>query len=602
MKSFWGLKFLSYPAKAILFWILVWGNPCWAETPVSSDRNGARVESGARERDKIERAWFAHRRFLEKGHWEKSRSELEKVYQWKLDQGIRNHYAYALALVRESQWDARIGKSGGAAELLDYAQEMAPHCSQVSMARARWLGSQILDSWENAPRAVFAWFDGIWLSFHNQEEALPQIANLTLWILMSFLLTFVVFALSMFIRYYSFFAHHLKRLTKADMGSIPWFFLTLAVLFSPFFLGLGWMWMMAFWILIFWVYAGRPDRLVTIALLLLLLLLPTGIRFYSSVLLSLTGNGVPEIFSANTGAWNGELYRRILVMNQSNPEDQDVLQAVGLMEKRMGKFREAEQRFLQLAKLDPRSAPALVNLGNVYLATDRLDQAMEAYRNAARLEPLRAEAYYNLGQAYLLKHRKKEGEEEIQRARSLDPALIFHQARISSRNPNRLVIDRTIDLSQVWRRILAPTPERDEIARGLWSTLWGGVPLEYGDIALGFLFLLLAGVHLVSRKLSFIRNSDFPQRISLIVPGLGHLIRGNSKEGILYLFIFILFVVQVILWGGWLSNPMVLNPNFSLPRMVILAILFLLFYGRVQHRMKHIRSQEEGPDLRDPSQ
>ena len=636
---------MLYPLGVILLWTLFWGIPCWSQTPAPSEPRRPKMETGAQERDEIEKVWFAHREFLEKGDEEKSKEELEKIYQWKLDHGIRNHYPYSLALLRESQQRGGRGKSGGALELLNYAEKMAPDFSQVSTARAGWLVSQIPSSWENATQAVLTWFQGVWLSFYSQEEALPQIVNLTLWVLVSFFLTFVVFALSLFIRYYSFFTHHLKHWIRLEMSPIPLLALSLLFLFSPFFLGMGWMWVMALWVLVFWVYGGRPDRWVTIALLLLLLLLPPGIRFYSSMLLSLTGNGVPEILRANTGVWDEELYQKLLALNQLNPQDCDVLQAVGLVEKRMGKFTEAEQRFRQITKLDPRSGAAFNNLGNTYLLTNRLDEAMEAYQNAARLGPSRGEAYYNLGQAYLLKLRMKEAEAEFQKAKSLQPQLISYYTSVSSRIPNRLVIDRTIDLSQIWRRILAPTAERDQIAQGLWGIVGGGVPLEYGEIALGSLFVLLVGVHLASRRLSFIRNCErcgklicsrctrsrvmgsqcvqclnaftanrsadpkvvkkkraeaarhqswltsFPRGIALIFPGLGHLVRGSSKEGILYLFIFILFMARVFMWGGWLPNPMILTPSLSLPWMVIMGVLFLFFYALVQYRMRKICSQ-----------
>jgi len=645
MTLYWGRKFIFYALGVILLGILFLSSPGWAETSDPSDRSGPRMETGRKEEDEIEKVWFAHRELLEKGEWEESQGKLERIYQWKLDRGIHNHYPYSFALVRESQQGARKGKYREAAELLNYADKMAPDFSEVSTSRAGWMGSQILGSWQNATKAVLTWFQGVRRSFSNQEEALPQITTLSLWILLSFLLTFVVFALSLFIRYYSFFVHHLKHLIRLEKNSIPISVLSILILFSPFFLGMGWMWVMVLWVLVFWVYAGRPDRLVIIALLLLLVLLPAGIRFYSSVLFSLTGNGVPEILQANTGAWNGELYGKILAMNEKNPQDRDILQAIGLMEKRMGKFVEAERRFLEMARLEPRSGTAFNNLGNIYLVNSQLDQAMEAYRNAVRLEPTRGEAYYNLGQAYLLKLRMKEAEAEFQKAKSLQPQLISYYTSISSYNPNRLVIDRTIDPLRVWRRVLSPNPERDQIAQGLWRILWGGIPLEYGEIALGFLFVLLGGANLASRKLSLVRNCErcgklicsqctrsrvigtqcvqclnafavdgsadpnevkkkkteaaryhswlasFPRRISLIVPGFGHLIRGNSKEGILYVFIFILFVTRIFLWVWGMPNPMVLNHTLSLPWIFITGILFVLFYFFVQYRMEQIGFQ-----------
>jgi tetratricopeptide (TPR) repeat protein len=311
----------------------------------------------------------------------------------------------------------------------------------------------------------------------------------------------------------------------------------------------------------------------------------------------------------------------------------------------MGKFREAEQRFLQMAQLDSRSGSALNNLGNIYLATNRLDQAMEAYRQAIQLEPSRDEAYYNLGQAYLMRLRMKEAEAEFEKAKSLAPRLTSYYTSIASRNFNRLVIDRTIDPVRVWQRIVAFPGERDRIAGALWGILFGGVPLEYGEMAIGALLLLLGMVHLVARQLPIIRHCDrcgqlicsrctrsrvmgtqcvqclhaftmnpsadpkvvkkkraeaaryqtwlasFPQRISRIIPGFGHLFRDRGKEGILYLFISMLFLTKVLLWVRQLPNPMALNPTLSYPWVLIMAVLFLLFYSFVQYRMKKVRIQ-----------
>ena len=312
---------------------------------------------------------------------------------------------------------------------------------------------------------------------------------------------------------------------------------------------------------------------------------------------------------AGTGVWNEDLYRRVLDMNHSKPEDRDLLQALGLVEKKMGKFPEAERRFEEMARVDPNCGPALNNLGNIYLVTNRLDQAMEAYRRAAQLEPSRGEAYYNLGQGYLLKLRMKEAEAEFEKAKTLQPRLISYHTSISSRHPNRLVIDRNFDPPQLWRRILATTPEGKALAQSLWGMFWGGVPLEHGEICFGAVFLLLLTVHLSSRRLSFVRNCDrcgkimcsrctrsrvigsqcvqclnafsadasadpagvkkkrkevarhqswlisFPQRISLFLPGAGHLIRGNSREGLFFLFVFALFLTQVFFRLNQFPDP-----------------------------------------------
>jgi len=611
-------------------------SPLQRETPVQTE---------GRDREQVDRAWFSHREYLEKGDWPKSQEELEKVYQRNLDQGIRNDYTYSMALLRESSQATQRGMSKARGELLAYADRMAPDYSEVLQTRAGWLLTQVPSNWENATRAVSTWGKGVFLSFANQEESFPRLANISFWILLSFILTFASFAVSLLFRHYFYFTHHLKHLIRLDMSSIPLMALSFLFLFSPFFLGLGWMWLFTLWVLVFWTYGRRSDRVVTVVLLGLLLLLPLGIRLHSSLLFSLGGNGIPEILRANNGSWNEDLHRKLVNLNQAHPQDPDILLSLGLVEKRMGKWAEAEQRFVQLLQLDPRSAAGLNNLGNLLLVTGRPDQAVEAYQNAARLEPSRAEPSYNLGQAYLLKLRMKEAEGEFRRAQSLQPQKISYHTSISSKNPNRLVMDWTIAPLQVWKRVWISNPERERTARGFWGILWHGIPLEQGEIAMAVLFALLGGIHLASRRWSVIRSCDrcgtlicsrcsrsrvigtqcvqclnaftansnadpkvirkkrgavaryqsrlnfLPQRLSWLLPGVGHLMRGRTGEGMLYLFVLFLFLTRVIWWSGWIPNPLAPDSSLGIPWLVIAVGLFIFFYLFVQYRMNRIRLQ-----------
>jgi tetratricopeptide (TPR) repeat protein len=628
-----------------LIGLILGGPPVWAKPRPSSLLPETPAQTGMRDREEVDRAWLAHREYLEKGDWSKSQGELEKIYQRNLDQGIRNDYAYSQVLLRESSQAPQRGMSMAKGELLAYADRMAPDYSEVLQTRAGWLLTQIPSNWENTTRAFSTWGKGVFLSFANQEEAFPRLANISFWILLSFILTFAVFAVSLLFRHYFYFTHHLKHLLRLDMSSIPLMALSFLFLFSPFFLGLGWMWLFVLWVLVFWIYGKRSDRVVTLVLLGLLLLLPLGIRFHSSLVFSLTGNGIPEILRANNGAWSEDLHRRLVNLNKAHPQDPDILLSLGLVEKRMGKWNEAEQRFLQLLQLDPRSAAGLNNLGNLFLLTGRPDQAAEAYQNATRLEPSRGEPPYNLGQAYLLKLRMKEAEGEFQRAQRLQPQKISYHTSISSKNPNRLVMDWTIGPLQVWKRVWTPSPERERIARGFWEILWNGIPLEYAEIAMAVLFALLGGIHLVSRRLSLIRscercgtlicsrctrsrvignqcvqclnaftansNADpkvvrkkraavaryqsrlnfLPQKLSWILPGVGHLMRGRTVEGILYLFALILFLTRAIWWSGWIPNPLSPESSLGIPWLIIAVGLFIFFYLFVQYRMNRIRLQ-----------
>ena len=632
---------------AVILGSLLGELPSWAQEPTSSPvPAGTTSEVGMKGEEEAWKIWLLHREHLKKGDWEKSQGDLEKLYQWKLDQGIRNHYPYALVLIRESQDTHQERESEVIAGLLNFAEKMAPDLSQVSFARAHWLWVQNPFSLKRAGEGCWHWFQGVRRSFYNFEEALPQLANLTLWILLSFLISLAAFSFFLMFKYYPFFAHHLKHLIPLEIPPKALGALGLLILFSPFLLGAGWIWLFVLWLLIFGGVGHRPDRTVSIAFLFLLLLMPTTIRLNSSFLISLTENGVPEIIRANRGVWSVDLHQRLVALKQSSPQDPDILQALALAEKRMGKFSEAEQNILQWAKLQPQASEAFNNLGNVYLVTNRRDQAVAAYKKAQAGRTSKAESHYNLGQAYLLNFELSDAEGEFRRARELKPQLISYHTSISSPNPNRIVIDQTIEPLRLWERVFYDNPERDRISQGSWEFLWSGVPLRYGEITvaaiLGLLLLvqifyrnspppirlcercghlicsrctrsMVLGKHCsqcvtlfsqgrsldpqvakqkkieVARYQS--RKRSLPRWCSLILPGVGHLLAGRAKEGAIYLFILTLFFTKILLWQEWVANPLVLTISPSRPWMVAAAFLFLIYYGFVQYRMFRIRSK-----------
>ncbi len=602
-------------------------------------------ETWKKEKKAGEEIWRAFSEFARKGEWEKGQAELEKLYQWKLNQGIRNHYHYAAALVGETQKTTGEGKAAAIPVLLNYAEKMAPDFAQIPYARACWLCSQNFPSFENITKAVELWFQSFSLSFLNLEEALPQLANLMVWMISSFLITLVIFSFLLLFKYHSFFSHHLKHLLRAEKDAKSITVLSFFLLFIPLLLGAGGMWLLMLWLLVFWIYGSRADRTLTVFFLAVLLLLPTGLRVYSSFLVSLTDNGILDIVRANTGVFNEDLYEKLKAMQKEAPQDADILQAIGLIEKRMGQFKEAEQRFLQAVEIEPQAAAAFNNLGNIYLISNQSDKAVKAYQKAIQLEPAKTEAYFNLGQAYLLDLLLNEAESEFRRARELRPQLTSFYTSISSRNPNRIAIDQTIELGGIWKRVFAANPQREELAEAFWQLLWGRVPFKFAEGTAAVMLLILFLVHVTTRGKVSIRNCEncgglicsrcvrsmvignqcspcvkafttatsaepeaasqqraevakyrwrkntFLRLFSLVLPGGGHLWRDDAKEGIVYLFIFVLFGMKVLWWRGFIPSPLVAEMPIHLLWVAVTGGLFLLYYGFVQYRIR-LRSRE----------
>ncbi len=606
----------------------------------------AALEAENKGKESPAKIWQSYRDFAQKGAWEESRNELEKLYQWKLNQGIRNHYSYAIALLRESEQLPKDAVEEIGPVLLGYTEKMAPDFSEVYYAQARWIWSRQSFALPQLARAAWYWVEGGVYSYANLEEAIPQYANLGYGLVFSLLLALSLYALSLAIRYYPFFHHHLRHFLNLDFHPLAQALLTGILLFLPFALGIGWLALFLSWLLVFWIYSTRGERTVSLALLVLVLFLPSAVRISSSFVSSLSEGGVPEIIRANNGVWSPDLHRQLLVLQQRQAEDPELLQAVSLVEKRMGKFNEAEQHLRRWIQLEGGSAAAHNNLGNVYLATNRVEQAMEAYQKAIRLDGARTESYYNLGQAYLLNLLLNEAESEFRRAKELRPQLITFYTSIASRHPNRMTIDRTLEPIQLWKRLLGETPERERLAKGFWAFLGARYPLPFEEIFGAAFLLLLGAIHWGERRRPLLRRCERCGRlicsrcsrslvignqclqcvhafsknpngdaqrlkekrlevaqhqlrelalsrwVSFLLPGAGHIHRGHAQEGFLYLFIGSYFLVSGLLWGRWIPNPLNLGLSSALPGMAATLFFFVAFYGWVQFRMVQILRRE----------
>ena len=436
----------------------------------------AALEAENKGKESPAKIWQSYRDFAQKGAWEESRNELEKLYQWKLNQGIRNHYSYAIALLRESEQLPKDAVEEIGPVLLGYTEKMAPDFSEVYYAQARWIWSRQSFALPQLARAAWYWVEGGVYSYANLEEAIPQYANLGYGLVFSLLLALSLYALSLAIRYYPFFHHHLRHFLNLDFHPLAQALLTGILLFLPFALGIGWLALFLSWLLVFWIYSTRGERTVSLALLVLVLFLPSAVRISSSFVSSLSEGGVPEIIRANNGVWSPDLHRQLLVLQQRQAEDPELLQAVSLVEKRMGKFNEAEQHLRRWIQLEGGSAAAHNNLGNVYLATNRVEQAMEAYQKAIRLDGARTESYYNLGQAYLLNLLLNEAESEFRRAKELRPQLITFYTSIASRHPNRMTIDRTLEPIRALEAALGGDPGAGKAGQRILGLLGSALP------------------------------------------------------------------------------------------------------------------------------
>ena len=83
------------------------------------------------------------------------------------------------------------------------------------------------------------------------------------------------------------------------------------------------------------------------------------------------------------------------------PKDFLLVNLYGVLLKRLGRYEEAIDYFLQAAKLDAKSYSPPINLGNTYLIVNKPAKAIEWFTKATRLTPKDGESYRLLANAYI---------------------------------------------------------------------------------------------------------------------------------------------------------------------------------------------------------
>ncbi|MCX5909647.1 MAG: hypothetical protein NTY64_21360, partial [Deltaproteobacteria bacterium] len=80
--------------------------------------------------------------------------------------------------------------------------------------------------------------------------------------------------------------------------------------------------------------------------------------------------------------------------------------------------------------------------------------------------------------------------------------------------------------------------------------------------------------------------------------GVGHLLRGYSLEGAADLFLFLFFLTRLLFWQGWVPSLLVLPISLNLPWIILAGVLFIIFYGWVQYRIRALQAKGGDIDLR----
>ncbi len=569
-----------------------------------------------------------------------SQKELDQLYQVKLDQGLRNIPLLSLLLIRESEKMRAKGDADQAVRIAAYSVKFSPDLPHpyFELARALWQQNPF-----QLQKILPEVLKGEVIPFRYYPSSLRLFYNLFYIGSNAILMTFVIFGIVVMIRYLPLYFYDMRKNMTQEIPRLLLTSLKIFILFVPFFLRLDMLWAIFFWCVLLWGYVTSREKQLILVFLIVAVYLPFFLRSSSSFLDGNPSDIILEMNQVNHEDWGKSAEERLRTWLATHPDDSEVLFSLGLAEKRRGRYPEAEGFYRRATQQDPKFSEAISNLGNVYLVQKKTPLAIASYQQAAALSPSRGAYYYNLYRAYSQEtFFSGKIDKAFQRARELDSQVVDYYSSIDSPNPNRLVIDEVLTSRMLWGRFFDQFIGREgflfRLFKAWFEKIPSRVPFLVPLLFLGFLigmarycrtkrfltrcpmcgsptyrfylggsdqeficfncyriFIQKEKLHpkIVEKKSSqvrqFQRQSHLISRfLSFFLVGFGYLWRGEWLKGLFLLFLFFIFILKFVYWGGVMPSalPQVFSAFWSYLFWGGLFIIFYAVWVRYLYRLK----------------
>jgi tetratricopeptide (TPR) repeat protein len=422
---------------------------------------------------------------------------LAKVHQKTLDHGIRNFVPYSLMLVKQAQEAVQRREYDAAHVLSNYACLLSPDIPPVFTAQAitQWHANK-LDVPAVAQSFAAAFLKS--LSPLNIEDVSMAVFENSAVLTGSFLLTFCTIALLLLSRC-SLLFHDLRHAIPDLIPDFSVRVMVATIFVLPLLCRLSIIWFCAWSLALLYTYATRHERYVIKSffafLILAVPLLSAAMGFAKCMNQDET---IKLLWKANYGYCDLRDTQSLEKQLDRFPFDEDVLMSLGLLFKKEGDFSSSQTYYEKILDRNHGNYKAAINLGNVYFAQHNWDAANTYYNQAAAMAPAKtAAAYFNLSRIYQSKFMFNESEQALNNAKRLDLSRVSSYLKDISDNFNRLIIDETVEVSQLWERGVTVFMDTPAYTRDAWQSAVGGIDFPYGPVVLLALVLLavyLAGI------------------------------------------------------------------------------------------------------------
>ncbi len=506
--------------------------------------------------------------------------DVNELLEYRAELGLTNLLPHSLVLMDEGLKAYEEGRKAEAAALFSDARQLSPDLPSpfyyiaktnlslhpAKLNKAAW---QMLGTWK-----VFR--NNFWWSF---QTAGVFFVSFFVSIHVSIFLIILTLITSKF-RLYMHDIVEDKR--KLYLLAAP----VLFVFFGPVFGMIG-------FILPFWIYLNKREKIVMYSAVGLLAVFILMLPFFSSFIGASEDRILRDVVNINEGIYSGALREAKISADNSN----DVLFSYAINERRSGRYEEAIKIYDKILK-DGDDAKSLNNIANSYVGLGEYEKAV-AYYKRGLLKAELASANFNLSQLYREVLRFRDAEQYYDTANQIDPEKVAFYNSVKGMSANRFVMDENLTNDDLWRLAFYRSP----LYRS--SALLGEMrSFSSKEFSLFLFFLLILAVYIYRKQVEYgayccrrcgeiycsscekrlsheevclacfktlVKVSEMGARerierileiqryrdiknmrlkiLTVLLPGAGHIYYGWTVQGTAILSSFTFFVVSALFWS-----------------------------------------------------
>ena len=320
------------------------------------------------------------------------------------------------------------------------ADQLDPVSERVAFRRADLAAAQ--GTWTTAATAALRGFTNVASAYRPR---LLSNADLLIVVLFAIVVTAAIFSIALFGRYGRLMAHDFREIVGKRLSGGSVSVLGFALLFAPIFLWLGPVWLLLYWLILFFGYAGAGERVLIIALALLVAIVPIALDRIAHQIAAVESSVVMADLSSAEKMYLPEALPRLQELAGIVSDDPNVHLLLGNLQLQEGREPAAAAEYRRANELH-ESAGAHVNIGNLHFLDNDFPAAITEYERAEQLDPRLAITFYNHSLASGETYRFDEQGKMIEQAKRLDSSI----ERYLANPPAQKVVMYNPPLSTAW--------------------------------------------------------------------------------------------------------------------------------------------------------